>query len=110
MTAEARLRYYAGVFDVVEVNSSYYAIPDVRTTVQWVARTPPGFIFHIKAFAPMTGHRVRPEVLPASMRALLPGALRLTGRGEVCNAERCTVHAPGTRDPARADAAVAQPR
>ena len=83
MTAEARLRYYAGVFDVVEVNSSYYAIPDVRTTVQWVARTPPGFIFHIKAFAPMTGHRVRPEVLPASMRALLPGALRLTGRGDL---------------------------
>lgn len=30
MTAEARLRFYAGVFDVVEVNSSYYAIPDVR--------------------------------------------------------------------------------
>jgi uncharacterized protein YecE (DUF72 family) len=83
MSAEARLRYCAGVFDVVEVNSSYYAIPDVRTTVQWVARTPPDFIFHIKAFAPMTGHRVRPEVLPASMRALLPGALRLTRRGDL---------------------------
>ncbi len=83
MTAEARLRYYAGVFDVVEVNSSYYAIPDVRTTVQWVARTPPGFIFHIKAFAPMTGHRVRPEVLPASMRALLPATLRLSRRGDL---------------------------
>jgi uncharacterized protein YecE (DUF72 family) len=83
MTAEARLRHYAGVFDVVEVNSSYYAIPDVRTTVQWVARTPPGFIFHIKAFAPMTGHRVRPEALPASIRALLPAALRLTGRGDL---------------------------
>ncbi len=83
MSAEARLRHYAGVFDVVEVNSSYYAIPDVRTTLQWVARTPPGFIFHLKAFAPMTGHRVRPEALPATMRALLPEALRLTGRGDV---------------------------
>jgi len=83
MTAEARLRHYAGVFDVVEVNASFYAIPDVRTTVQWVARTPPGFIFHLKAFAPMTGHRARPEALPAVMRALLPGALRLTGRGEL---------------------------
>jgi uncharacterized protein YecE (DUF72 family) len=83
MTAEARLRHYASVFDVVEVNSSYYAIPDVRTAAQWVARTPPGFIFHLKAFAPMTGHRVRPEVLPAPVRALLPETLALTGRGEL---------------------------
>ncbi|MGH7333829.1 MAG: DUF72 domain-containing protein [Candidatus Rokuibacteriota bacterium] len=83
MTAEARLRHYASVFDVVEVNSSYYAIPDVRTTAQWVVRTPPAFLFHLKAFAPMTGHRVRPEALPASMRALLPGALPLTERGDL---------------------------
>lgn len=83
MTAEARLRHYASVFDVVEVNASYYAIPDVRTTAQWVARTPPGFTFHVKAFAPMTGHRARLEALPAPMRALLPGSPRLTPRGEV---------------------------
>ena len=83
MTAEARLRHYASVFDVVEVNASYYAIPDVRTTMQWVTRTPPGFIFHIKAFAPMTGHRVRLEALPAAMRALLPGGLGLARHGEI---------------------------
>jgi uncharacterized protein YecE (DUF72 family) len=83
MTAEARLRFYARVFDTVEVNSSYYAIPDVRTTLRWVERTPPGFVFHVKAFAPMTGHRTRLEALPAEMRKLLPAAPRLTPRGEV---------------------------
>jgi len=83
MTAEARLRFYADVFDVVEVNSSYYAIPDVRNVARWVERTPPGFVFHVKAFAPMTGHRARLEALPAEMRALLPAAPRVTPRGEV---------------------------
>ena len=37
MTAEARLRFYASVFDAVEVNSSYYAIPDVRAVARWKA-------------------------------------------------------------------------
>jgi uncharacterized protein YecE (DUF72 family) len=83
MTAEARLRFYASVFDVVEVNASYYAIPDARNTLRWVERTPPGFVFHVKAFAPMTGHRTRIEALPAEMRALLPAAPRLTPRGEI---------------------------
>ncbi|HZI83733.1 MAG TPA: DUF72 domain-containing protein, partial [Casimicrobiaceae bacterium] len=44
MSAEARLRFYASVFDVVEVNSSYYAIPDVLTVRRWAERTPPGFV------------------------------------------------------------------
>jgi uncharacterized protein YecE (DUF72 family) len=83
MSAEARLRFYAGVFDAVEVNSSYYAIPDARATARWVERTPPGFIFHVKAFAPMTGHGARPEALPAEMRRLLPATPRLGPRGEV---------------------------
>jgi uncharacterized protein YecE (DUF72 family) len=83
MTAEARLRYYASVFDVVEVNASYYAIPDVRTVARWVERTPPGFVFHVKAYAPMTGHHARPQSLPAEMVRLLPPAASLTPRGEV---------------------------
>jgi uncharacterized protein YecE (DUF72 family) len=83
MNAEARLRYYASVFDVVEVNASYYAVPDIRTTARWVQRTPPGFIFHVKAFAPLTGHRTRLDALPAEMRAFLPAAPRLASRGEV---------------------------
>ena len=74
MTAEARLRFYAGVFDVVEVNASYYAIPDVRTTRRWAERTPPGFVFHVKACAPPD----RPPPAPA-------GAAR-RGAGRCCRA------------------------
>jgi uncharacterized protein YecE (DUF72 family) len=83
MSAEARLRYYASVFDTVEVNSSYYAIPDVKNTVRWVERTPPGFVFHVKAYALLTGHHPKPESLPAELQALLPRQARRTRRGEI---------------------------
>ena len=83
MSAEARLRHYASVFDVVEVNSSYYAIPDVRNTVRWVERTPPDFVFHVKAYALLTGHHPRAETVPADLTALLPRNPARTRRGEV---------------------------
>ncbi len=81
---EARLRFYAEHFDTVEVDSSYYAIPAERTTHNWAERTPPGFIFHIKAFGLMTGHAVRPEQLPADLRSLV-GAV--TSRGHVVQSD-----------------------
>ena len=83
MSAEARLRYYARFFDVVEVNSSYYAIPDVLTVARWAARTPPGFLFNVKAYALMTGHHPRPQTLPADLERLLPSRPRRTHRGEI---------------------------
>jgi uncharacterized protein YecE (DUF72 family) len=83
MSAEARLRYYASVFDVVEVNASYYAIPDVLTVRRWAERTPPGFVFHVKAYSLLTGHHPRPQTLPADLQRLLPAAARRTRRGEV---------------------------
>jgi len=83
MTAEARLRHYASVFDTVEVNSSYYAIPDAKTTARWVERTPADFVFNVKAYALLTGHHPRAESLPAEVQALLPRNSRRTRRGEV---------------------------
>jgi uncharacterized protein YecE (DUF72 family) len=83
MSAEARLRFYASVFDVVEVNASYYAIPDVLTVRRWAERTPPGFVFHAKAWSLMTGHNPRAATLPADVQALLPRQPRRSPRGEV---------------------------
>lgn len=83
MSAEARLRYYASVFDVVEVNAGYYAIPDILTVRRWVERTPPGFVFHVKAYALLTGHHPRPQTLPADLQRLLSPCVRRTRRGEV---------------------------
>jgi uncharacterized protein YecE (DUF72 family) len=83
MSAEARLRHYASVFDVVEVNSSYYAIPDIRNTQHWVDRTPADFVFHVKAYSLLTGHHPRAETVPADLTALLPTSPRRTRRGEI---------------------------
>src|SRR5206468_3384950 len=55
-TAAARLRYYAERFDVVEVDSPFYALPDPDVTRRWAERTPDEFTFHVKAGAAMTFH------------------------------------------------------
>jgi uncharacterized protein YecE (DUF72 family) len=83
LSAEARLRFYAAVFDVVEVNASYYAIPDVLTVRRWAERTPPGFVFHVKAWSLMTGHHPRPQALPAEVQAALPARARRSQRGKI---------------------------
>lgn len=67
-SAEERLRYYASMFDTVEVNSSYYALPTAQAAAQWARRTPEGFVFHVKAFGMMTRHPVRLEQLPPDLR------------------------------------------
>lgn len=71
-SAEQRLRHYAAHFDVVELNSSYYALPVAEAAAAWVKRTPPGFVFHVKAFGMMTRHPVRAEQLPEDLRDQAP--------------------------------------
>lgn len=70
-TPEERLVYYANCFDTVEVDSSYYAIPNKRTAALWTQRTPDGFVFHMKAYGAMTGHGVAAATLPKDMLSLL---------------------------------------
>jgi uncharacterized protein YecE (DUF72 family) len=83
MSAEERLRWYARIFDTVEVNATYYALPSPRNAALWVARTPPGFLFQVKAYSLMTGHHPRADTLPADLRLMLPEDLPLTRRGEI---------------------------
>ena len=76
-TAEARLRYYADHFGTVEVDSTYYALPNERNAVLWAQRTPDEFTFNVKAFALLTQHAATTRTLPQALRALLPStALR----------------------------------
>jgi uncharacterized protein YecE (DUF72 family) len=67
-TPQARLAYYASQFPLVEVDSTYYAPPNERTTALWADRTPPGFTFNIKAFSLLTGHPTKPSALPKDLR------------------------------------------
>lgn len=62
-SAEARLRYYASQFPLVEVDSSYYAMPTPATTQLWAERTPASFVMNVKAFRLFTGHQTSPTVL-----------------------------------------------
>jgi len=71
-SAEARLRYYASRFPLVEVDSSYYAVPSVATTQLWAERTPNDFVMNVKAFRLFTGHQTSPNVLHKDIRAALP--------------------------------------
>ena len=68
---EARLRYYASQFPMVEVDSSYYAMPLPATTQQWAERTPDNFVFNVKAFRLFTGHQTQPRVFPKDIQEAL---------------------------------------
>jgi len=67
-TAEKRLAYYAQRFPIVEVDATYYAPPAEQTAALWAERTPPGFLFNIKAFSLLTGHPTRVTALYKDLR------------------------------------------
>jgi uncharacterized protein YecE (DUF72 family) len=71
-SAEARLRFYASQFPIVEVDSSYYAMPTGANSVLWVERTPPAFVFNIKAFRLLTGHQTPRDKFPKDIQPALP--------------------------------------
>ena len=74
--AEERLRYYASLFPVVEVDATYYALPTRQMGELWLERTPPTFTFDIKAHALMTGQPSEVKRLPKDIRERLPMELR----------------------------------
>ena len=73
---EGRLRYYASRYPLVEVDSTYYAIPARRMAENWAARTPDGFVIDVKAHALMTGQPSEVDRLPREIRSALPEQLR----------------------------------
>jgi uncharacterized protein YecE (DUF72 family) len=74
-SAEERLRYYASRFPITEVDSTFYHPPADRTSESWVARTPPGFLFDVKAYRLLTQHPTPPAELWRDLRDALPPEL-----------------------------------
>jgi uncharacterized protein YecE (DUF72 family) len=70
-TAEQRLRFYAQQFPMVEVDSSYYAMPLPQTAQLWAERTPDDFVFNVKAFRLFTGHQTLPTTFPRDIQKAL---------------------------------------
>lgn len=77
---EARLRYYASRFPLVEVDSTYYAIPARKMAELWDERTPEEFVFDVKAHALMTGQPSEVNRLPKDLREALPSDLAKKAR------------------------------
>jgi uncharacterized protein YecE (DUF72 family) len=78
-SAEARLQYYASQFNIVEVDSSYYAMPGERNSYLWAERTPDDFLFDFKAFRVFTQHPTPPNSLPKNIREELTPELQQNG-------------------------------
>ncbi len=45
----AMLRFYAGQFDTVEINNTFYRMPTAELLGGWAGQVPPGFSFVLKA-------------------------------------------------------------
>jgi len=51
------LRFYAARFSTVEINNTFYRFPAPSLLEQWMAETPPGFTFAVKANQRITHHK-----------------------------------------------------
>jgi uncharacterized protein YecE (DUF72 family) len=71
-TPEERLRYYAPQFPITEVDSTYYSPPSERVAKLWAERTPPDFVFDVKAFRLLTHHPTPKKSLWRDIRDALP--------------------------------------
>jgi uncharacterized protein YecE (DUF72 family) len=54
MKEEAMLSWYAGRFATVEINNTFYRLPNEKTLRHWMEQVPPGFTFSIKASRSIT--------------------------------------------------------
>jgi uncharacterized protein YecE (DUF72 family) len=79
LPARDRLAWYAERFEAVEVNSTFYAVPEESTVRRWVEQTPDGFVFDYKLHRLLSRHAAPLESLPPSMRE----QARTTSRGRV---------------------------
>ena len=92
LPANKRLPLYAEHFNLVEVNTSYYAIPRPEVVAKWAEVTPPHFVFDVKLFQYLSRHKTPPERLPKELRGLADvekGRVKLTARLERAVARRC---------------------
>jgi len=79
LPARDRLPWYAERFEAVELNSSFYALPQQHTVERWAKVTPPGFTFDIKLHRLLSRHSAPLDSLPPDLRE---GA-EITDRGRV---------------------------
>lgn len=86
LPAADRLPWYAQHFKMVEVNSSFYAVPDARMVDRWCRATPDDFTFDVKLHRLLSRHSTKAKSLPPTLqRTAQPndkGNVRLTPKLE----------------------------
>ena len=55
---------------MVEVNSSFYAVPEARLVERWSRATPNGFIFNVKLHRLLSRHATPAKSLPAALQRI----------------------------------------
>lgn len=68
MKAGERLAWYAQHFEMVEVNSTFYAVPDGRTVERWSRETPNEFTFDVKLHQLFSFHSTPAKLLPPELQ------------------------------------------
>ena len=69
MRAHERLGWYAQHFEMVEVNSTFYSVPDLRMVERWCAATPDGFVFDVKLHQLFSFHSTPAKLLPPDLQS-----------------------------------------
>src|SRR3954453_18229681 len=68
MAARDRLAWYAQRFEVVEGNSTFYAVPAQKTVARWAEITPTNFTFDVKLHRLLSRHSAGLDSLPPDLR------------------------------------------
>ena len=68
LAGRERLPWYAERFEAVEVNSTFYAVPEPATVERWAAVTPPAFAFDVKLHRLLSRHAAPLDSLPPALR------------------------------------------
>ena len=70
MAAHERLAWYAQHFAMVEVNSTFYSVPDPRMVERWCATTPDRFTFDVKLHQLFSFHSTQRKLLPPELQRI----------------------------------------
>ncbi len=68
MPAGERLGWYAQHFELVEVNSTFYSVPEPRMVERWCAATPDDFTFDVKLHQLFSFHSTLAKLLPPDLQ------------------------------------------
>jgi uncharacterized protein YecE (DUF72 family) len=68
MPAGERLGWYAQHFEMVEVNSTFYSVPEPRMVERWCAATPDEFTFDVKLHQLFSFHSTPAKLLPPDLQ------------------------------------------